>query len=297
MENFDINSLDVKALRLLLAIAETGSVSAAAELRAMTQSTASYQLDRLRQAFGDPLFVRMGRGVTPTDLGSQIIGECRLILERLDQLVSLNRFDAQSARRDFIIAAAAYEVHTILGPVHRLIEKEAPDCRLIIRSLDLSKLASALDREWDMALMATRSDSPLLKQTTLFQDEYVTFYDPARGDPPQELESFCSARHAIATLGGRERTDVDVRLGEMGRDRTIKLVVNQLESLPALMKGSDLISTLPKRMHDGLMRDFAICPCPVPMPPLSFHAVWHARKESHPAHQWLRQLVRRAIKG
>ena len=297
MENFDINSLDIKSLRLLVTIADTGSVTLSAERRGMTQSTASYQLARLRDAFDDPLFVRAGQGVTPTELGELIIGECREILDRLDRLAKLNRFDPDTARRDFVIAAAGYEIHTILAPLRRMLDQQAPHCRLIIRSLDLSSLPDRLDRDWDLALMAAPVDSPLLKRKLLFEDDYVTFFDPNESAPPDRLERFLAARHAVITLGGREATAVDDQLASRGKHRHVALVVNQFEALPPLMQGTDLVTTLPVRMGEGLMHDFAHCPCPVPLAPLPIQAVWHARKDSHPAHRWLRQLVSRAAKA
>ena len=47
---------------------------------------------------------------------------------------------------------------------------------------------------------------------------------------------------------------------------------------------------------EGLMRDFNWVPCPLKMPPLPIYAVWHARKDSDPAHKWLRQQIKKSVR-
>ena len=296
MENFDINGLDVKTLRLLLAIADQGSVSKAAEARAMTQSTASYGLDKLRAAFRDPLFVRAGQGMTVTDRGRHIVDGCRAVVAALDEVSAEDRFDPATARRDFVIAAAAYEVETILVPLRRALSAAAPGGRLMVRGLDLRRVAAQLEFDVDMALLATPQTAPVLKRRLLFKDEFVTFYDSSARSAPRQLSSFSAAPHAMATLGGTTTSQIDAALAAQGLRRRVALTVSSLESLPSMMRGSDLITTLPRRIGQGLMRDFAQAPCPLDLPPLSIHALWHARKDTDAGHRWLRQQVYRAAK-
>ena len=66
MNDFDWYALDARLLRLLVAVAQTGSVTAAAQRLGVTQSAVSHQLDRLRAIVGDPLFVKSGRGIVAT---------------------------------------------------------------------------------------------------------------------------------------------------------------------------------------------------------------------------------------
>jgi len=67
MEKFDIFSVDGHKLRVLAKIFETKSISRTAEAFDLNQSTISHTLDRLRAAIGDPLFVKAGRGIEPTE--------------------------------------------------------------------------------------------------------------------------------------------------------------------------------------------------------------------------------------
>ena len=65
MSKFDGSQLDGHLLKLLLAVLETGSITAAAERLGVTQSAVSHLLDKLRAITGDPLFVKRGRGIVP----------------------------------------------------------------------------------------------------------------------------------------------------------------------------------------------------------------------------------------
>lgn len=292
MEIFDINSLDVKTLRLLLAIADTGSVSAGAARRNMTQSTASYGLDKLRAAFSDPIFIRSGRGVAPSARGEEIIAGCRDLVERLDLLAAPVAFDPRAATRDFVIGAAAYELETLLPPLRRKLADDAPGCRLVIRAQDLDNQVDRLAHDWDLGLMTAPVDNPALKRSLLLEDHYVTFHDPATRPGPASLADYCTAPHAMATLGGAIRSHVDETLAAQGLKRRIALVVNSLESLVPMMRGSDLVTTLPRGIADSLMRDFAWTACPLPLKPLPIYMVWHARYDSDPGHRWLRGQLR-----
>lgn len=69
------------AVHLFLAMAETGSVSAAAKRLAITQPTASRRLAELEGQLGEPLFARSVTGVRPTPFGERLLGPARKMAE------------------------------------------------------------------------------------------------------------------------------------------------------------------------------------------------------------------------
>jgi DNA-binding transcriptional LysR family regulator len=97
-------------------------------------------------------------------------------------------------------------------------------------------------------------------------------------------------------LGGKKATLVDEKLKDLGQGRHIALSVNQFESLAPLMKGTDLIATIPSGFAKKLMREFNHVPCPIDLPGLNVQMVWHMRKDSDPAHKWLRHQIRTVVK-
>lgn len=72
--------LDLNLLQTLLAVADTGTVTGAAERLAYTQSTVSMQLHRLESALGVTLHEKSGRGIRFTNEGERLLGYARRLL-------------------------------------------------------------------------------------------------------------------------------------------------------------------------------------------------------------------------
>lgn len=83
--------LDSDLMRAFLAVAETGSVTGAADRVGRTQSALSMQIRRLEQSLGQPLFVRLPRGVALTPRGEQLLPYARRVTFLLDEAATALR--------------------------------------------------------------------------------------------------------------------------------------------------------------------------------------------------------------
>ncbi len=77
--------MDLGSLRILLAVAEEGSVSRAAERLNYVQSNVTTRLRRLEENLGTPLFARTGRGMVATAAGKSLLGYARQILRLVEE--------------------------------------------------------------------------------------------------------------------------------------------------------------------------------------------------------------------
>lgn len=84
---FDVVQLDVQHLRVIRAIADTGSLSRAAVALGVTQPAVSAQLKRLEQMLGYRLFERGEGTVTPTPMGELLLRRTTSLLPQLDKLL------------------------------------------------------------------------------------------------------------------------------------------------------------------------------------------------------------------
>src|ERR687896_1894898 len=75
--------LDVKQLRVLKAVGEHGSFSAAAEALSYTQPAISQQVAALEKQTGTTLVDRTSRGVRLTDAGLTLVDHAEAVLARL----------------------------------------------------------------------------------------------------------------------------------------------------------------------------------------------------------------------
>ncbi|MEU8078492.1 LysR family transcriptional regulator [Catellatospora citrea] len=73
-------NLEIRHLRVVCAIADTGSVTKAASLLGLAQPAVTAQLQRIERALGGPLFERGRHGATPTALGELVLARARVVL-------------------------------------------------------------------------------------------------------------------------------------------------------------------------------------------------------------------------
>ncbi|WP_236240017.1 LysR family transcriptional regulator [Streptomyces sp. CC228A] len=90
--------LEVRHLRALCAIADTGSLHKAARHLGMTQPSLTTQLRRIENALGGALFTRGRTGCRPTPLGRTVLGRARPLVAQMALLVTETR--AAAARAD-----------------------------------------------------------------------------------------------------------------------------------------------------------------------------------------------------
>ena len=76
----------MQQLRYLIAIAEYGSINAAAQNLYASQSNLSTAIKELEQELGITVFTRSNRGVTLTNDGTELLGYAHQVIEQADML-------------------------------------------------------------------------------------------------------------------------------------------------------------------------------------------------------------------
>jgi DNA-binding transcriptional LysR family regulator len=80
-----MKTLDLDVLTMIVAVADTGNISRAAEVVHRSQSAVSMQIKTLETALGKPLFVRKPRSVIPTQDGEVLLTFARRMLALRDE--------------------------------------------------------------------------------------------------------------------------------------------------------------------------------------------------------------------
>ena len=137
-------TLDIDILRSVVAIAEGGSIAAAAQRVARTPAAVSMQIKKLEEMLGRNLFDRTRKGMTPTGEGERLLTYARKMLE-------LNQAAVQSFALPELSGTIAIGLVDSFGGL-RLAEVLAAFARshpkvVVTVSMDLtSRLQTALDR-------------------------------------------------------------------------------------------------------------------------------------------------------
>ena len=91
--------MTLQQLRYLIAIAEYGSINAAAHNLYASQSNLSTAIKELERELGITIFARSNRGVTLTNEGAELVGYARQVVEQADMLEARYIHGEQSRQR------------------------------------------------------------------------------------------------------------------------------------------------------------------------------------------------------
>ena len=105
MKKIDYRSVNGQLLNTFLTILETASVSSAAVRLGVSQSSVSHALARLRTFFGDPLFVRSGQSLSPTQRAISLKEPVQRVLDGLKELTHERPFDRKRCSRPVVGSA------------------------------------------------------------------------------------------------------------------------------------------------------------------------------------------------
>ncbi|MBT9440310.1 MAG: LysR family transcriptional regulator, partial [Acidovorax sp.] len=130
------DKIDLHLIRVLHTVLTERSVSRAAVRLGMHQPAVSAALKRLRDLAGDPLLVRSGASMMPTDAALRMVEPAGAILRSAEALFSDARgFDPRTATRTFRVAASDYLDPLFLPQLVARIKVEAPLCPIEILPL------------------------------------------------------------------------------------------------------------------------------------------------------------------
>lgn len=299
------DKIDLHLIRVLHTVLTERSVSKAALRLGMYQPAVSASLKRLRELAGDPLLVRSGTGMVPTDAGLRMIEPSASILRAAEMLFSDARgFDPQSATTTFRIAAADYLDPMFLPELVAQVKSQAPLCRLEIHPLSAAsdyheRLAQG---EVDVVVGNWLQPPGDLHLGKLLTDQVVCLVS---ADHPAvrrgwTVESWLDADHVAPTppFPGA-RGVIDEHLEGQGLARNITARCPHFGLLPQMVASTLLVLTTGRQFCDRFLDRLPVkvLPCPVEFPPLVYYQLWHERSHASTSGRWLRERVKAAAAG
>lgn len=294
----DFHGLDLNLIVAFDALMEERHVTRAARRIGLTQPAMSAALARLRKATGDELFVRGPRGLAPTpraqDLAAPLQGALRTVGEAL---TLRDGFCPDEASAVFTLALSEHPAHRLLPPLAEALAAAAPGVDLRVRGFtDRNEAVRLLDEGLaDAAVGVSPGPEARILARPLFRERFVSI--ARAGSPAAEClgdgAAFAAARHVLVSPEGDGFGAVDEALSRLGLRRRLGVVLPHMYAAPALVARTDLVATLMEGVvsGSGLGHRLVVRPCPVSLPPVAFHLLWHRRSDGHPAQRWLRDLL------
>jgi DNA-binding transcriptional LysR family regulator len=104
----NIKTFDLNLLRVLEALLDTQSTVKAGEKIGLSQPAISAALGRLRTSLNDPLLVREGQKLVPTQKAKKLRPKLKSLMREVEYLIEPDTFDPQSAQNSFIISGSDF---------------------------------------------------------------------------------------------------------------------------------------------------------------------------------------------
>lgn len=169
-----IEKLELNHLRVLDAVHEHGSVSAAAEALEVSQQAVSLQLKRLRTLLGDPLFVRAGQAMVPTAYARLIQPHVRQLLALWHAMPLPAQIPLHAMQRTLSLCATDHAQRIVVEPLLRELRAAAPGVRVKISNIESAALVRRMQAgEIDLAFTSSAYLPEGLPCLPLFTERYV----------------------------------------------------------------------------------------------------------------------------
>jgi DNA-binding transcriptional LysR family regulator len=300
-----MSAVDLNLLVAFDALALERNVTRAAARIGLSQPALSKALNRLRDVFGDPLFVRRARCMEPTPRALDLVAPIRGALADISRTLTPTAFVPAEAIGVVKIAPVDMYETMLLPLLIKRLRVEAPRVDVHVKPVDRSRLREQLaSSEADIAIAPLGFDDADLHTVQLWRDQLLTLV--AETNPLAQrmtAESFAAAGHIVdaglvqVAADGTVTSVVDAVLASRGLRRRVVVVVPSFSSAPAIVSSTDLLATLPSRIARALgpMAGVRIVKPPLPRLEVTSHMIWHRRSDFIPLQTWLRALILETI--
>src|SRR5438046_2006409 len=274
MNQMDLRRADLNLLVVFQVLLAERHVGRAAKRLTLTQSAASHALGRLRDLFGDPLFVRHPKGVEPTTRALALAPAIADILTR------------------------APPVPAIILPLIEHLRRVAPAIDLRVVPLVREHVVAAFDRqEIDMAILNFPDPPARIARVPVLKDRYVGI--ARRGHPGLKGKSltakaYAALPHLLFSPRGDPKGIIDEPLAQLsGRKRRVVVTVPHILAAPLIVARTDLVTVIAERIARiyASELDLILFEPPVSLPEFTINVLTSAARADDPAIQWLQQQV------
>jgi DNA-binding transcriptional LysR family regulator len=288
-------------LNLLIAfdvLIEECSVTRAAERMGMSAPSMSRALARIRETVGDPVLVRAGRQLVPTERALTLRQRVHDAVEQASSvlrpegpldLASLDRRFTIRANEVFTSAFAARLMARITAKAPKVILRFAPEGEEDDDALREGRI--------DLDVGALREMGPEMRVQTIFRDHYVGIVRPEHPILWETVtpDRFVQFDQISVSRRGRAKGPIDRALDALGLARRVTLIVSSFYAALCALPTTDLIGLVPTLALRGVadlgttLKTFEL---PLPLETVVMAQAWHPRLDHDSAHRFLRESVR-----
>ncbi len=297
MKTLDTDLPQLLDLKVVLTLIDCGTVTKAAERLGVTQSALSYQVERMRKRFGDPLFVRVGNRMEATPFALRVVEPASRVLRIMEtEIGGIKSFDPSTTTREYRIGLNELGALTLLPRLVKRLAQLAPNARLMPMPVNVATLSALLESgDLDIAAGFFATSDAKLFQQRLYQRDYACI---ARSDHPYIGQSLTWREFGrvpkVQSVGVPTTTawlESQVRKG--GHAFEVHMTTQYISIIPFIVAASDMVSIIPRELYDLFLPISAVKLVRLPkvIPAITIRQYWHPRMAGDPSIKFLRELV------
>jgi DNA-binding transcriptional LysR family regulator len=301
MGSMNSSDIDLNLLRVLDALLDTGSVVGAAARLHLSPPAVSRSLSRLRRVLDDPLFVRAGRELVPTELAKSLRGPTQAALgEALKILRPSMSSDPIDLKRRFAIRADDSIIAVLAIPLMEQVQTAAPGADIDFLRDDPNYITQFRHGEIDFRIGVHVEEHHDTRSEVLLTDRFVAIVHKDHSLAGRRLTNrrFVEAHHVTVSPVGKRTGPIDAALAELGMNRQHITTVTSFVVAAHLVATTDLVGTVPRTIAKTMARALPIVSLEIPLslPTFDVCLTWHDRHSDDPAHQWMRGQIVDAVR-
>lgn len=298
-----IRAFDLNLIKVFLTIWEERSLTDAGTRLGLTQPAISHGLKRLREQFGDPLFVRVGNVMEPTEAASRLREPFEQALSLLDATVQGHgHFRPEATDRTFRVAMTDTGEFFSLSRILSALEKEAPGAGFTSFRVPPEDMEATLrNGQADLAIgYLPGLETAACRGELLVTDHLVCLY---REGHPAFDRPLTEARFSDLSFIEVGRAATGYQLGRgLLRDRgvqyRIRARLDHFMVVPEIVRCTDFVAIFPNSIIRRMGRGSGLATCPLPhdLPTYDIKLWAHDSFASDAGISWLAKLIVRALK-
>lgn len=293
----NIARIDLNLLLTFHCLMSERSATRAAVVLHVTQGAVSAALRRLREHFGDELFIRSASGMQPTRKAMELAPRIAEALTSISGVLAAEpEFSPHDSSYVFNIALSD-DIESYLAPC--IVNAAAAEGLGVSFAFHQSNSSlwkqSLLDPDMNLVICSEPKDfNTSYSSQVLFSSSYSCLFRP-RGSMAGAaigLDDYFAANHVRISYDGR-RGFIDDLFESAGYARRVTASFTHFAGALSTLMSGEVIATLPTFAAEtySRMMDLHCCPVPLPVPSFRCFMVWDVAKHNKTHHDWLRRFV------
>ncbi|MBA5763268.1 LysR family transcriptional regulator [Vibrio sp. 404] len=292
----------LKQLAVFDAVANTGSVSLAADKLALTQSATSMSLAQLEKMLGRPLFERQGKQMALTHWGNWLRPKAKRLLQDAQQ-IEMGFIEQHLLSGELCIGASQTPAEHLIPDLISRIDSDFPELRikLNVQSTD-NVLQGLIDYKYDIGIIEGRCDDNRLHQEIWCRDHLTVVasaHHPFAKADRVTLSQLEQAKWVLREHGSGTRMIFDSSIHHLIEDLDVWREYEHVPVLRSMVANGQYVTCLPYLDVERFIESGMLVALDVPElsmdRTLSF--VWRADMIENPLVECIKREGLRMMKG